>query len=639
MAPTTVSAMHARTTRTVKRRVAALITLASLGLVVACATPALAAGDTKPSTTVRDLRVTPRGQAMAPGATTSAPVVPDHTNLVGVQWAGDAAAKFTVEVRGNNGRWTLAGKVSEADGGPDPGTTEALRAQAHLGNGFATEPLQVDDPAKVRVRVESGAVQDVRVVAVASPPAPTADRAPARALQLTGAGGAFGAVLALGLVIPRERRRRWPRRPTALLLVLVTIGMTGAVLVDRDSPASALPGQPRIISRGEWGADESLRLRNCPEGPSYAVPRLAVIHHTVNSNSYTPSGAISLVRSIYAYHTVGRGYCDIGYNFLVDRFGRIYEGRYGGITQGVIGAHATLFNTNTFGVAMIGDFSSAVPGPAIQNALISLLVWKMSLHRMNPNYAVERYGALLDPILGHTDAGRVSGDGTACPGWGGYSILPALRAAARAYVQYGDPIGSLEKVVQSPGKVQLTGWAIDPETPNPIALHVYVDGNWRTALNADLNRADVGRVYSWLGARHGFKVTFAIPPGTHQICVYGISVLTGINPQLGCGSTSGRPIGNIDSAVRDGTGVRLRGWVLDPDTSASILLHVYVDEHYRATGASTVSRPDVAIVFPGYGPLHGFDTTVTLTPGKHRVCVWGISQAADPNTQVRCRNV
>ena len=71
------------------------------------------------------------------------------------------------------------------------------------------------------------------------------------------------------------------------------------------------------------------------------------MHHTATSNSYSPAQSASIVRGIYVYYIQGRGYCDIGYNFLVDRYGIIFEGRYGGVDRGVIGAHATNFNTGT----------------------------------------------------------------------------------------------------------------------------------------------------------------------------------------------------------------------------------------------------------------------------------------------------
>src|SRR6266513_1044157 len=125
---------------------------------------------------------------------------------------------------------------------------------------------------------------------------------------------------------------------------------------------------PGIISRAAWGADESWRTyaSGCNGQPDYAdTVRYSVLHHTDTSNSYNPSDSAAIVRGIYQFHTHTNGWCDIGYNFLVDRYGQVFEGRAGGIGNPVIGAHAGGFNTQSTGVAIIGEFQDAgVPGPA-----------------------------------------------------------------------------------------------------------------------------------------------------------------------------------------------------------------------------------------------------------------------------------
>ena len=91
---------------------------------------------------------------------------------------------------------------------------------------------------------------------------------------------------------------------------------------------------PGYVSRAQWGADENLRLAACPEGPGLRGPEVIVLHHTATTNSYSPAQTAATVRGIYVYYIQGRGYCDHGYNFLVDRYGIIYEGRYGGVDRG-----------------------------------------------------------------------------------------------------------------------------------------------------------------------------------------------------------------------------------------------------------------------------------------------------------------
>src|SRR5665647_3389482 len=124
--------------------------------------------------------------------------------------------------------------------------------------------------------------------------------------------------------------------------------------------ASAAVSQPTWVTRKAWGADESLRSGT----PDTAPVKMAFIHHTAGGNTYAQADAPALVRGIYAYHTLGLGWSDIGYNFLIDRFGTIYEGRYGGVTKGVIGAQVLGFNTGSTGISVMGTYSSATPPTA-----------------------------------------------------------------------------------------------------------------------------------------------------------------------------------------------------------------------------------------------------------------------------------
>jgi N-acetylmuramoyl-L-alanine amidase len=126
---------------------------------------------------------------------------------------------------------------------------------------------------------------------------------------------------------------------------------------------------------------ESLR-RPAPDYSS--TVKAAVIYHTVQTNHYAPSESAALVRADYLYHVRSRGWNDIGYNLLVDRYGRVFEGRYGGITRAVLGAHAGGFNTYTTGVALLGTFSSSRPPAAMLASLKRLLAWKLDLTHVDP---------------------------------------------------------------------------------------------------------------------------------------------------------------------------------------------------------------------------------------------------------------
>ena len=191
-----------------------------------------------------------------------------------------------------------------------------------------------------------------------------------------------------------------------------------------------LAGAPAIVSRAGWHAEEEIRR----SGPRYAPSlQFALVHHTVTANNYSCSQSASIVRGIEVYHVLGNGWDDIGYNFLVDACGQIFEGRYGGITKNVVGAHSQGFNTGSVGVSLIGNYSSLTPSVAAQNALVKLLAWRFDVAHVDPSAAVvyksggnSKFPAgrrvTLKAISGHRDTYF-----TECPGNALYALLPAIR--------------------------------------------------------------------------------------------------------------------------------------------------------------------------------------------------------------------
>ncbi|MGH8969758.1 MAG: N-acetylmuramoyl-L-alanine amidase, partial [Actinomycetes bacterium] len=149
-----------------------------------------------------------------------------------------------------------------------------------------------------------------------------------------------------------------------------------------------------------------------------------------------------IIRGIYAYHTKSNGWSDVGYNFLVDRFGRLWEGRYGGISRAVIGAHSGGFNENTFGVSAIGNFDSAGAPAAMVDSIARLMAWKLSLHYRNPTGkttltsaggGTSRYGAGTKVVKNVISAHRNVGY-TACPGKYLYARMSTIRSKALSYM-------------------------------------------------------------------------------------------------------------------------------------------------------------------------------------------------------------
>ena len=143
--------------------------------------------------------------------------------------------------------------------------------------------------------------------------------------------------------------------------------------------AAAATSRPTIYTRAQWGADESIR-----GAPEYGDVNGAFVHHTVTVNDYAASEVPGIIRSIYAYHVNVRGWKDIGYNFVVDRFGRIWEGRYGGVDRAVIGAHTQGFNDDAFAMSAIGTYNNTVPAEAVLAAYQHLVAWKFSVHGVDP---------------------------------------------------------------------------------------------------------------------------------------------------------------------------------------------------------------------------------------------------------------
>ena len=161
----------------------------------------------------------------------------------------------------------------------------------------------------------------------------------------------------------------------------------------------------------------------------YGEVHAGFVHHTVNANSYTRAQVPAIIRGIYAYHTQSRGWSDVGYNFLVDRFGRIWEGRYGGVDRPVVGAHTSGYNDDSFAMSAIGNFDVTRPSAAMVDAYGRLFAWKLSLHGVRAGstrqWVTKRY---LPAIEGHRDVGQ-----TACPGRYLYAKVPAIRTLAAHY--------------------------------------------------------------------------------------------------------------------------------------------------------------------------------------------------------------
>jgi hypothetical protein len=203
-------------------------------------------------------------------------------------------------------------------------------------------------------------------------------------------------------------------------------------------------GAPPIITRSEWGGD-SVTPRS---GPAYGQVQIAFVHHTVNANDYGPEDSAAIVLGIARYHRDYNGWNDIGYNFLVDQYGQIFEGRAGGIDQAIVGAQAQGFNSVSTGVACIGTFMTVAPPVAALDAIAHVVGWKLSLHGIPVDGTVtvtsaggetNRYPAGT-PVTFQRVSGHRDGNATSCPGDVLYSQMPELRIRA---AQYAGPLAGV----------------------------------------------------------------------------------------------------------------------------------------------------------------------------------------------------
>jgi N-acetylmuramoyl-L-alanine amidase len=319
-----------------------------------------------------------RVAAPAPGhdVAVSTPRPSTGYGVVGATWAGAVPAGLRIAVRTRTGdvwsSWTRL-SLDAADHGPDPGTAEARTDRP------ASDPLVVGDVDLVQMRATSrtGHLPRALQLAVVDPGASPADDDP---VSRTGfAGQATASVVGQA-----------PR--------------------------------PKIRARGAWGANERLRTRR----PTFGTVRAGFVHHTVNTNGYRRAQVPAIIRGIYAFHTQVNGWSDIGYNFLVDRFGRIWEGRFGGPARDVIGAHTLGFNDVAFAMSAIGNFQTARPSRAMVRAFGRLMGWKLGINNVRAGDMRQfLHRRSFRAISGHRDAGA-----TLCPGVHLYKRIRVIRQIA-----------------------------------------------------------------------------------------------------------------------------------------------------------------------------------------------------------------
>ena len=444
--------------------VAAIAFVAALGAVAA---PALSTKPFRPEPV--DFSIAGQGVLGDPdpgdGVVSKPIAAPKRFNLVGLTWsdgapegaeaagAHDDEPALAMRTRTDGGEWTAWAAVSaHAEDGPDPGS-----AEAHADG--MSNPVWAGEADWVQYRAS--------------------ERLPGVRLHFVNTDGTATVGDRLQTVL----------RGVANTAVATVAGALSADLAGAQDP------QPGMVSRASWAGDD------CPPRTRaiYGEVRAAYVHHTVNLNDYSRAEAPQVVLGICRYHRNSNGWNDVGYNFLVDRFGTIYEGRAGGVGAAVVGAQAEGFNSYSTGIANIGTFSSVPQSHEALAAMARLIRWKLPLHGYPTNGTAvmtsagggtNRYRAgttvRVPRVLGHRDT-----NATECPGTALHGQLDELRSmvagvmpagvATSATAQLdalGSAIGYGDEATLSGTLTTRDGAAVPGQ---PVTVQARVDGAWRTS--------------------------------------------------------------------------------------------------------------------------------------------------------------
>ncbi len=392
----------------------------------------------------------------------SAPIeAPKRFNLVGLTWADGAAPApsghdepaLAMRTRTDDGEWSRWAPVdAHAEDGPDPASDEAAA------DGMSS-PVWAGEADWVQYR--------------------SSEQLPGARLHFVNTDGSASTA---------------DRLQTALRGAANSIATTAAGLLSADLAGAQEP-QPQMVSRASWAGDDCAPRT----GAIYGEVRAAYVHHTVNINTYSRAEAPQVVLGICRYHRNTNGWNDVGYNFLVDRFGTLYEGRAGGVGAAVVGAQAEGFNSYSTGIANIGTFSDVSQSQAALETMARLIRWKLPLHgyptsgdavMKSAGGGTNRYAAgtsvRVPRVLGHRDT-----NATECPGGALYDQLDDLRSlvggvtpqgtatsvaaqldASRSTIDYGDSATLSGRLTTNAGAA-VSG--------QPVTVQAKVDGVWRTS--------------------------------------------------------------------------------------------------------------------------------------------------------------
>jgi len=409
------------------------------------------------------------------GARAVAPRTTGRFSLIGATWNDPRRALgAAVEIRTRraaDGAWTPWQRLESDEASPaEPGTGEARAARG------STDPLWVGESDGVQARVATA----------------------------TGRPGPLPAGLRVDLINPTGPTAQAPRIVPA------------AFALRAREDAVTLPPRPApsVVSRAGWGANEAI-VKGSPEYSSDV--QVVFVHHTAGTNSYRCADSASIVRAIEAYHVKSNHWNDIGYNFLVDKCGTLFEGRRGGITRPVLGAHTLGFNTRSSAIAVLGNYSGRAVPARVKRVIAQVAAYKIGAYGSAPAGRValvssgsDRFAkgstAMLNRISGHRDTGK-----TECPGNTLYAQLGSIRSLA------GAGPGGLA-VTKVNGAVKVGDTYYTRGTIRPF---------WQVGTPATmLHRFDVSvdDVLTASAARGGREQLLTLSPGLHTVRIRAVAL-------------------------------------------------------------------------------------------------------------------
>ena len=367
------------------------------------------------------------------------PLEVDRFFVAGFTWAGSAdlpeGVRIYLRVR-ENGTWSPWYLNEAADAGRDDRATSGT-GEFVTGGADAIQASVVGSslPAGLKLALVPSRPQGEEVLDAGD--LTTTQAAPTPVIEEAAASQSPGAQVE-SAAAASSASPAWVARPAAEpAAVPAAVPAAAPALAPAATTANGLP--VAVTTRAEWGANASYMSWD----PEYARAGHVVVHHTAGTNSYSAGQSASIVRGIYYYHAVTLDWGDIGYNFLVDKFGTVFEGRSGSVAAPAgkmsIGAHARGVNTGTMGISMMGDYSAVSPSDAQLSSVGKMAGWFLKRAGISDVtgwaglhvWTTERYQAgstiSMPRILGHRDVGY-----TTCPGNVGYSKLDAIRAIAKA---------------------------------------------------------------------------------------------------------------------------------------------------------------------------------------------------------------